>query len=292
MVAAPSSPAVPLARDEARLWQVPFLGGLDVLQARFVKQTFARHTHEVFTVGVVQQGAAAFWNRGAEHVAPDGSVMLINPDEVNTGHSFLAAGYVHLVLYPSAEQLRQVAAEVTGRDMPPPYFPQSVAQAPEVAARLTLAHQVLIHPAATRLRQDEALQGALATLVTQLSDARLRPARVGQERGAVRLARAYLEAHACDAVSLEDLARLTGLSGFHLIRVFRQATGLPPHAYQVQARIRGAQVWLRAGWALAQVAAASGFSDQSAFSNQFKRHVGLTPGQYVRSFGERPGLQQ
>ena len=57
-------------------------------------------------MGVVQHGAAGFWNRGAEHVAPDGSVMLINPGEVNTGHSFAEDGYVHLVLYPSAEHLQ------------------------------------------------------------------------------------------------------------------------------------------------------------------------------------------
>jgi len=67
----------PLERDEARLWRVPFLGGIDVLQARYVKQSFARHAHDVVTVGVVRQGAAEFWNRGAEHVAPDGSVMTI-----------------------------------------------------------------------------------------------------------------------------------------------------------------------------------------------------------------------
>jgi AraC-like DNA-binding protein len=280
VVAALPPSSARLARDEARLWRVPFLGGLDVLQARFVKQTFARHTHEVFTVGVVHWGAAAFWNRGAEHIAPDGSVMLINPDEVNTGHSFLAAGYVHLVLYPSAEQLRQVAADLTGQSVPLPYFAQSVAQAPEVAASLTRAHQVLVNPEATRLAQDTALGWALAASTLELSDSGLRLPPLGRERVAVQLTRAYLEAHACEDVALEDLVRLTGLSGFHLTRVFRDAVGLPPHAYQVQTRIRQAQTWLRAGWAIAQVSVASGFSDQSAFSNQFKRHVGVTPGQY------------
>ncbi|MVN88162.1 helix-turn-helix domain-containing protein [Deinococcus sp. HMF7620] len=272
----------PLKRDEAQLWRVPALGGLDVLQARFVKQAFARHTHEEFTVGVVHEGAAEFWNRGAERVAPPGSVMLINADEVTTGHSWAEGGYLHLVLYPSAEQLRWVAEQVTGRSVNTPFFPQSVAAAPAVAARLTRAHQVLIHPAASQLARETALQDALAQLVTDLGEARLSPGRVGQERAAVRDVQAYLEAHASEEVSLEDVARVSGLSPFHLSRVFRQEVGLPPHAYQVQVRIRQARAWLNAGWSLAEVALATGFSDQSAFSNQFKRHVGVTPGQFVK----------
>jgi AraC-like DNA-binding protein len=277
----PGAAPARLARDEARLWRAPFLGGLEVLQARFVKQSFARHTHETFTVGVVRQGAAAFWNRGAEHVAPDGSVMLINPDEVNTGHSFVAGGYVHLVLYPSAVQLRQLAAELTGRDVPQPYFAQSVAQSPGVARRLTAAHLVLADASTTRLAQDIALQSALLSLVAQLSDLPARPLSAGRERAAVRRARAYLDTHACEDVPLAELVRVTGLSAFHLTRVFRQEVGLPPHAYQVQARIRQTQRWLNAGWDLAQVALAAGFHDQSAFSNQFRRHVGVTPGRYA-----------
>ncbi len=280
---------VRLGRDQARLWPVPFLGGLDVLQARFVKQAFARHTHEVFTVGVVWRGAAAFWNRGAEHVAPDGSVMLINPDEVNTGHAYAEGGYVHLVLYPSAEQLHTVAEQIAGRSVGVPYFPQSVAAAPDVAAQLTKAHRALIAPETSQLARETALQDALSSLVTSLAGGRLSPGRVGRERAAVRSARMHLEANACENVSLDDLARLTGLSPFHLTRAFRQEVGLPPHAYQVQARVRRAKAWIAAGWSLAEVALAAGFSDQSALSNQFRRHVGVTPGQYARWFGAQGG---
>lgn len=274
-----------LKRDEARLWRVPFLGGLDVLQARYVKQAFARHTHEVFTIGVVWQGAAEFWNRGAEHVAPSGSVMLINPDEVNTGHSFVDDGYVHLVLYPSAEQLRAVARQVMGKRVAVPYFSRSVEVAPDLARQLTAAHRVLAAPGSSLLARETVLQDALATLITSLGDEKVAPSRVGRERAAVRKVRAYLDEYACEDLSLDDLARLSSLSPFHLTRVFRQEVGLPPHAYQVQTRVRRAQGWITAGWSLTEVALAAGFNDQSAFTNQFKRHVGVTPGQYARTWG-------
>ncbi|UBV45399.1 AraC family transcriptional regulator (plasmid) [Deinococcus taeanensis] len=95
--------------------------------------------------------------------------------------------------------------------------------------------------------------------------------------------RASLDAHATEEVSLDVLAQLAGLSAFHLNRVFRRKVGLPPHAYQVQARIRQARTWIAAGWGLAEVALAAGFSDQSAFSNEFRWYVGVTPGRYARN---------
>lgn len=157
--------------------------------------------------------------------------MTINADEVNTGHSFGEDGYVHLVLYPSAEQLRTVAEQVTGRSRITPYFPQSVATAPDVAHRLTSAHHALSDPAVPLLAREAALQEALASVVTSLGEEGLSPMPVGRERRAVREVRAYLEENACEDVSLEDLAGLCGLSPFHLTRVFRQEVGLPPHAY-------------------------------------------------------------
>jgi AraC-like DNA-binding protein len=95
--------------------------------------------------------------------------------------------------------------------------------------------------------------------------------------------RHYLEAHYMDNPSLETLAQIAGLSPFHFVRVFRQATGLPPHTYLTQLRINRAKAQLQAGDPIADVAAATGFSDQSHLTRRFKRIVGVTPGQFVSS---------
>ncbi|HET8984761.1 MAG TPA: helix-turn-helix transcriptional regulator [Trueperaceae bacterium] len=87
-----------------------------------------------------------------------------------------------------------------------------------------------------------------------------------------------------EPVSLADLSDLTGLSPFRLNRVFRQEVGLPPHAFQVQVRIERARSRIAAGWSLTDVALDAGFNDQSAFTHQFKRYVGVTPGRYARGY--------
>ena len=67
-----------------------------------------------------------------------------------------------------------------------------------------------------------------------------------------------------------------------LARQFKAATGLPPHQYVIMRRVERAKQLLQAGTdlSLAEVAARAGFSDQSQFSQHFKRMVGVTPGQF------------
>ena len=97
---------------------------------------------------------------------------------------------------------------------------------------------------------------------------------------AVRRVREYLvEAHAGN-VSLEDLAKVANLSPYHLHRVFTREVGMPPHAFQTQVRISRSRVLLNEGKPLHAVAAETGFADQSHFTREFKRYVGLTPGAY------------
>jgi AraC-like DNA-binding protein len=71
---------------------------------------------------------------------------------------------------------------------------------------------------------------------------------------------------------------------FRLIRLFRERTGLPPHAFQVAHRVRRARRLLEAGAPIAAAAAEAGFADQSHLHRHFRRSLGLTPRQYQRRF--------
>ena len=82
---------------------------------------------------------------------------------------------------------------------------------------------------------------------------------------------------------MTELAGITGMSRFHLSRIFRDATGLPPYQYFEQVRIARAKVMLRQGYSLSAVAMALGFSDQSHFHRQFREVGATTPGRYARA---------
>jgi len=57
--------------------------------------------------------------------------------------------------------------------------------------------------------------------------------------------------------------------------------GLPPHQFQLQARIARSRELMMAGVPIAHVAADLGFSDQSHFTRHFKAALGVTPAAYL-----------
>lgn len=68
------------------------LGGLELLDAKYEKQNFSRHSHEGYTIGVIEKGAQQFFRTGGNHIAPQDSIILVNADEVHNGHSATEGG--------------------------------------------------------------------------------------------------------------------------------------------------------------------------------------------------------
>ena len=127
-------------------------------------------------------------------------------------------------------------------------------------------------------------------LVRRHADVPQQTLRLGREPAAVGQVKRYLERHYAEAVTLEGLSRLTGLSRYHLVRVFGESVGVPPHAYLRQMRVREAKKLLAAGLPVAEAAVATGFADQSHLHRWFKRLWGVTPGGYRK--GVQDGAAQ
>jgi AraC family transcriptional regulator len=91
-------------------------------------------------------------------------------------------------------------------------------------------------------------------------------------------AREHLDDALGDAVHVADVARTAGVHPVHLARVFRRHTGLTPGEYLRRRRLSHAGVLLcETSRTLADIALACGFSDQSHFTNAFRRAHGCTP---------------
>jgi len=84
-------------------------------------------------------------------------------------------------------------------------------------------------------------------------------------------------------VSLDALASDAGLSRFHFCRSFKESTGLSPHAWLRQHRLEQAMNMLReSDESIVSVAAALGYSSQTAFAAAFKKLTGETPSDWRR----------
>jgi AraC-like DNA-binding protein len=94
-----------------------------------------------------------------------------------------------------------------------------------------------------------------------------------------RRAKEMLAADLADATRLAEVAAACGLSSDHFSRAFRRSTGLPPHAWLLQARVERAMTLLtQRRQPLSEIALACGFVDQSHFTRVFAGRVGATPG--------------
>jgi AraC family transcriptional regulator len=88
----------------------------------------------------------------------------------------------------------------------------------------------------------------------------------------------YIEEPLDASPSLAQLAEVAHLSACHFARQFKVATGLPPHQYVILRRVERAKLLLQGGdLSLAEIAAGTGFTDQSKLSHTFKRIVGVSP---------------
>ncbi len=274
--------------EMARYWRHDAVPGVDLLRARFVTHRYGRHAHETYTVGVIESGVEEF-DYGSQLLrAGPGAVALLNPEVVHTGQAGVPDGWSYRVLYPAVDLMADIASEL-GAPGGTPSFPETVIDDARCARLLRAAHVAAEH--GDRLASSSLLRTALAGVLSahaRLASAADPPRWPRQSSVTVRAVQEVLADSLADPPSLDELASAAGMSPFALLRAFRDATGLPPHAYLNQLRVRLARRLLDAGLRPAEVAAETGFADQPHLTRHFKRVVGVPPGAYQRERAVSP----
>lgn len=265
--------------ESARYWESPQLPGVDLLQARYISKTFTRHTHETYVIAAITEGVEAFHHGGSVYKAGPGSLALINPDTLHTGHAGAPGGWRYEVLYPDPQLVARIAAETTSL-RGTPGFTAPAFHDPVAARWVQEVHRAVDEGNA--LAADSVLHSLVARLLRRNGGPL--PARAVHPAGAAvaRQARELLETEMADPPALEALARRLGTSPFALSRAFRAAYGLPPHAWLTTARVHRARRLLDAGLPPAEAATAVGFTDQPHLTRHFGRVLGIPPGAYQR----------
>lgn len=100
----------------------------------------------------------------------------------------------------------------------------------------------------------------------------------------IKQLRQTLEAKPEITINIEKMAESAYMSKYHFIRKFKKETGLTPHQFQIQNKIRKAQRIFKRKKDISEVALETGFFDQSHFTRYFKKTTGLTPAVYKKAF--------
>jgi len=271
------------SKESARYHYAKELGGIELLNANYHKQNFSRHSHEGYTVGVIETGAQKFYRTGDHHIAPQHSIILVNADEVHNGQSASEHGWSYRAMYPLPALFESISAEL-GLNQGAPYFPQAVVHDQQLAQMLRLTFSTL-GESDNRLLRETLIYSAMVKLVARHGKRKIElcPAKINKKQ--LLIVKDFLDQYPQIDTSLEELAQLAGLSAGHLLRKFQRHFGLPPHTYQIQSRLRLAKKLIRRGGNLLDVALDCGFHDQSHFHRHFKRAMGITPGTFAKAIG-------
>ncbi|OIV35309.1 AraC family transcriptional regulator [Mangrovactinospora gilvigrisea] len=259
---------------------------LSLLDADFRRHRFAPHSHEEYTVGVTLGGLDRIDYRRGALLAGPGSVVVLEPGEMHTGGPGGETGYCYLNLYVPPALFAEAAGLAPGGDRP--HFPEPVLADPGLHRLLRTAYAEMrsgCDPLAAEVLLVEGLRG-LADRHAGPSSGAGAAADAPVLRGARLVADAVRERLADGMAAppaLAELAEGLGLSRYQVVRAFRAATGIPPYAWLAQHRVAAARGLLDAGTGAAEAAVAVGFADQAHMTRWFRRVLGVTPGQYLRS---------
>ena len=257
--------------EQVRAWQPPLPGVREVFHARFVAHRYPPHTHDTWTVLIVDQGAIRYDLDLHPHGSTLGSVTVLPPHVVHDGRAAHGDGFRKRVLYLETSLLdeRLVGPAV---DHPSIGDPSLVRIVDRLHRRLSGRDDFL--------GGEAALLAVVRRLGAHLGGGSESAERAPDPRLADRL-RQLLDAHLFETLTLRAAGEILGSSPGHLVRSFGVAYGISPHAYTIGRRVDVARHQLLEGRPPALVAVETGFHDQAHLSRHFTRHVGTTPGRFA-----------
>lgn len=234
--------------------------------------------HRSFSISYVRRGSFGCLTRGRAFELVGGSFLLGRPgDEYLCTHEHHAQGDECLSYQFDAELLDTLGlpARVWCSGALPP-----LAELAMLGERAQAAAE-----GRSDVGLDEASVLLAARFIDIVSGRGFEPLAVTarDRRRAVRAA-LWLDAHASEPLDLGRVARESGVSAFHFLRLFARVTGVTPHQYLVRARLRrAARLLAQDARAIADIAYEVGFGDLSNFIRTFRRAAGVSPRHFRRA---------
>ena len=241
---------------------------------RLLGAAFSPHRHDTYTVALTMAGVQAFNYRGKTRHSLPGQVLILHPDELHDGHCQDESGFSYQAAYVPPTHIQTVLGNTEL-----PFVADGVSKDP---ALIAAAFNLVIECAG--VEDPAAYEDALYDLSHAMSNAAGGAVAVRKaNQTAVMHAREFLDTAVLVGARLEQLERVSGCDRWQLSRDFRSLLGTSPYRYLQYRRIDLAKRLLREGATLADAAHGAGFADQSHFGRTFRKAVGLTPKQWLRS---------
>jgi AraC-like DNA-binding protein len=250
--------------------------GVELFGARLRGRPFSRHRHDVYAIGVTEEGVQAFGYRGTVERSVPGQVFVLHPDEPHDGRADGPGVFGYRQIYVDPGRIAAARQVLTGRPAPLP-FAAPVADDALLARAVRTAFATPLEPLALDVLLLELATGLMRCGAAE----RAGTTRSSVDLPAVERGREFLRSR-LTIVQSSEVEAVTGLDRYQFARQFRAVYGTSPYRYSVMRRLDRARSRLRDPRPLAETALDAGFADQAHFTRTFKAAFGMTPGRYAK----------
>jgi AraC-like DNA-binding protein len=260
-------------------WRDPALPFAESRRACQSRACYKPHHHPSFSIGAVDGGQSVFTGVAEGPVAlHPGTLVFVPAERVHACNPAPDTAWSYQMLHLDTEWLRAIRREYAQTDAIDAE-PVRIVTESSAYMRFCRLNALLFSEADTRDKEAALIEfiGDCDTEQGLRIEAPSIPSRLAEQ---IQPALDGLRATPAAGIALEELARLTGMSRYQVIRAFRAVTGMTPHAWQLNLRVNLARERMRQGDSLSDVAQHLGFADQAHFQRVFKAHAGVTPGRF------------
>ncbi|MET3289187.1 UNVERIFIED_CONTAM: AraC-like DNA-binding protein/mannose-6-phosphate isomerase-like protein (cupin superfamily) [Brevibacillus sp. OAP136] len=253
-----------------------------------IMQKFPNHFHDYYVLGFIEKGQRHLVCQNKEYIINAGDVVIFNPRDAHTCEQVDGRTLDYRALNVPEETMRKAVREITG-NASLPRFRQTVLVQSELASSLRELH-MMISQETEDLKKEELFLFLIEQLLQEYADEVPEHSGFNPDSQIDKVCH-YLETNYASAITLDQLSDIADTSNYHLLRSFTKQKGISPYSFLETIRIGNARKLLEQGISPLEVAMRTGFSDQSHFSNFFKRMIGLTPRQYGKIFVDAGGTK-
>ncbi|AVK47471.1 AraC family transcriptional regulator [Clostridium sp. MF28] len=249
-----------------------------------IMQKFPNHFHDYYVIGFIENGKRYLSCKNKQYIIETGDLIVFNPGDIHTCEQIDDRTLDYRCINIKKDVMKKITFEITGKEYLP-NFMEFVLFRNELTSSLKELH-LMIMEEEKDLKKEELFLFIIEQLIREYSNP-VSEMTIQEASAEIKTVCDYLENNYMENITLNQLSNLTGLSKYYLLHSFTKQKGISPYNYLQTIRIGKAKKMLEQGVAPIDVAFKTGFTDQSHFTNFFKKLIGLTPKQYMNIFINR-----
>lgn len=249
---------------------------VSIVCGRGISKRFPMHRHRSVSVGMVINGMRLLNINSKRYIVDQGDIFIINADQPHAIGENTNPEHDYIVVSLSQKLIEKYLE-------PDNLQFENIVESKTLSAKLKNWFEVLIH-------SEKELHRSFDTenFIMSLADFQKAENQIETENINIQRIRHLLDRDLNVNHSLESLAEKAFLSPFHFSRLFRKQTGLAPHQYLLDNRLRQARELLEQNFSIIDIAIECGFYDASHFIRHFTKYYGVSPLTYQKGIGHLP----